>query len=155
MLAGGEIRQAFTLREHLRGGGSPRPGGGRTRGDLAHRSHRSGRAHLQGPSAGRGDDMTAPGAPTKPRREPRADRSRTARPREEVRSATRDMGDVITGDPDMGRLYALFVLAWALIRSLAAGLLGTRRGLADFRRSYAAGAGLPQLSCSPPDWIRL
>ena len=55
------------------------------------------------------------------------------------------MGDVITGDPDMGRLYALFVLAWALIRSLAAGLLGTRRGLADFRRSYAADR-LPPLS---------
>jgi hypothetical protein len=37
----------------------------------------------------------------------------------------------------MGRLYALFVLGWALIRSLVAGLFGTRRGLADFRRSYA------------------
>jgi hypothetical protein len=37
----------------------------------------------------------------------------------------------------MGRLYALFILAWALIRSLAAPLLGTRRGLRDFRRSYA------------------
>jgi hypothetical protein len=38
----------------------------------------------------------------------------------------------------MGRLHALFILAWALIRSLAAPLLGTRRGLRDFRRSYAA-----------------
>jgi hypothetical protein len=37
----------------------------------------------------------------------------------------------------MGRLSALLVLAWALIRSLVAGLIGTRRGLADFRRSYA------------------
>ncbi len=38
----------------------------------------------------------------------------------------------------MGRLHALFILAWALIRSLLAPLLGTRRGPADFRRSYAA-----------------
>ena len=38
----------------------------------------------------------------------------------------------------MGRFHALFILAWALIRSLLAPLLGTRRGLADFRRSYAA-----------------
>jgi hypothetical protein len=38
----------------------------------------------------------------------------------------------------MGRLHALFVLAWGLLRSLMAPLLGTRRGLAEFRRSYAA-----------------
>jgi hypothetical protein len=38
----------------------------------------------------------------------------------------------------MGRLHALLILAWALIRSLLAPLVGARRGLADFRRSYAA-----------------
>jgi len=38
----------------------------------------------------------------------------------------------------MGRLHAFVILAWALLRSLMATLLGTRRGLADFRRSYAA-----------------
>ena len=38
----------------------------------------------------------------------------------------------------MGRVHALFLLAWALVRSLVAPLLGTRRGLDDFRRSYAA-----------------
>jgi hypothetical protein len=38
----------------------------------------------------------------------------------------------------MGRLHALLVLAWGLIRSLVAPLLGLRRGLDDFRRSYAA-----------------
>jgi hypothetical protein len=38
----------------------------------------------------------------------------------------------------MGRLHALFVLAWGLIRSLMAPLLGRRRGLSDFVRSYAA-----------------
>jgi hypothetical protein len=38
----------------------------------------------------------------------------------------------------MGRVHALLLLAWALVRSLLAPLLGTRRGLADFRRSYAA-----------------
>ncbi len=37
----------------------------------------------------------------------------------------------------MGRLFALVLLAWSLVRSLLAPLLGTRRGLADFRRSYA------------------
>jgi len=37
----------------------------------------------------------------------------------------------------MGRLHALFILAWALVRSIFASLLGARRGLADFRRSYA------------------
>lgn len=45
----------------------------------------------------------------------------------------------------MGRIAALFVLAWALVRSLLAGLLGARRGLADFRRSYAPDR-LPPLS---------
>jgi hypothetical protein len=38
----------------------------------------------------------------------------------------------------MSRLYALLLLAWALVRSLLAPLFGARRGLADFRRSYAA-----------------
>jgi hypothetical protein len=38
----------------------------------------------------------------------------------------------------MGRLHALLILAWALVRSLLAPLFGARRGLADFRRSYAA-----------------
>jgi hypothetical protein len=37
----------------------------------------------------------------------------------------------------MGRLYAVVILAWALVRSLLAGLFGGRRGLADFRQSYA------------------
>jgi len=38
----------------------------------------------------------------------------------------------------MGRIHALLLLAWALVRSLLAPLFGARRGLADFRRSYAA-----------------
>src|SRR5258708_33086583 len=38
----------------------------------------------------------------------------------------------------MGRLHALLILAWALARSLFATLLGARRGIADFQRSYAA-----------------
>ncbi len=38
----------------------------------------------------------------------------------------------------MGRIHALLILAWALVRSLLAPLVGARRGLADFRRSYAA-----------------
>jgi succinate dehydrogenase/fumarate reductase-like Fe-S protein len=38
----------------------------------------------------------------------------------------------------MERLHALLILAWALIRSLLAPYLGARRGLSDFRRSYAA-----------------
>jgi hypothetical protein len=37
----------------------------------------------------------------------------------------------------MGRLHALVILAWAFFRSVFTGLLGTRRGLADFRWSYA------------------
>src|SRR5580692_3527941 len=37
----------------------------------------------------------------------------------------------------MGPLHALFILAWALVRSLIAAVLGQRRGLAAFRRSYA------------------
>src|SRR5579863_4504924 len=37
-----------------------------------------------------------------------------------------------------GRIQALLILAWALVRSLLAPILGTRRGLDDFRRSYAA-----------------
>lgn len=38
----------------------------------------------------------------------------------------------------MGRVQALLILAWALVRSLVAPLLGRRRGLLDFRHSYAA-----------------
>lgn len=38
----------------------------------------------------------------------------------------------------MGRLHALVLLAWALVQSLLAPLFGTRRGLAEFRQSYAA-----------------
>jgi hypothetical protein len=45
----------------------------------------------------------------------------------------------------MGRLHALVLLAWALVRSLLAPLLGTRRGLAEFRSSYAPDR-LPPLS---------
>jgi hypothetical protein len=45
----------------------------------------------------------------------------------------------------MERLYALVLLAWALIRSLLAGLFGTRRGLNEFRASYAADR-LPPMS---------
>ena len=35
-------------------------------------------------------------------------------------------------------MHALLILAWAFIRSLLAPLVGARRGLADFRASYAA-----------------
>ena len=38
----------------------------------------------------------------------------------------------------MGRLHALLILAWALVRSLLSPLFGARRGLSDFRRSYAS-----------------
>jgi succinate dehydrogenase/fumarate reductase-like Fe-S protein len=38
----------------------------------------------------------------------------------------------------MQRLYAVLILAWGLLRSLLAPLLGRRRGLAEFRESYAA-----------------
>jgi hypothetical protein len=38
----------------------------------------------------------------------------------------------------MGRLHALLILAWALVRSLVAPFFGARRGLSDFRKSYAA-----------------
>jgi hypothetical protein len=38
----------------------------------------------------------------------------------------------------MGRLHALVILAWSLVRSLLAPLVGARRGLPEFRRSYAA-----------------
>jgi hypothetical protein len=38
----------------------------------------------------------------------------------------------------MGRVHALLLLAWALVRSLLAPFLGMRRGLRDFRQSYAA-----------------
>jgi hypothetical protein len=45
----------------------------------------------------------------------------------------------------MDRLHALLILAWALVRSLLARLLGVRRGLSEFRRSYAADR-LPPIS---------
>jgi hypothetical protein len=45
---------------------------------------------------------------------------------------------VVTRDLAMGRLHALLILAWAFVRSLLAPLFGARRGLRDFRRSYAA-----------------
>jgi hypothetical protein len=45
----------------------------------------------------------------------------------------------------VGRLHAVVLLAWALLRSLLAPVLGTRRGLAEFRKSYAADR-LPPLS---------
>jgi hypothetical protein len=51
----------------------------------------------------------------------------------------------------MGRLHALFVLAWGLLRSLLAPLFGARRGLAEFQRSYAADR-VPPLS---PDERRM
>ena len=38
----------------------------------------------------------------------------------------------------MGRLHALVILAWAFIRTLVAPLVGSRRGLKEFRSSYAA-----------------
>src|SRR5262252_6277173 len=37
----------------------------------------------------------------------------------------------------MERLYAALLLFWALVRSLLAPLFGGRRGLADFKVSYA------------------
>jgi hypothetical protein len=37
----------------------------------------------------------------------------------------------------MGRLHALVILAWAFLRTVVTNLFGGRRGLADFRRSYA------------------
>ncbi len=45
----------------------------------------------------------------------------------------------------MDRIHALLLLAWALVRSLLAPLLGTRRGIEAFRKSYAPD-GLPPLS---------
>ena len=38
----------------------------------------------------------------------------------------------------MERLHAIVILAWALLRSLLAPVFGTRRGLSDFRASYAS-----------------
>ena len=37
----------------------------------------------------------------------------------------------------MEQLHALFILAWALVRSLLAPLFGARRGIEAFRKSYA------------------
>jgi succinate dehydrogenase/fumarate reductase-like Fe-S protein len=52
----------------------------------------------------------------------------------------------------MGRLHALLVLTWGLVRSLMAPLLGLRRGLEAFRRSYAADRLAPM---SPEERRRL
>jgi len=38
----------------------------------------------------------------------------------------------------MGRVHALLLLVWALLRSVLAGLFGQRRGIEAFRTSYAA-----------------
>jgi len=38
----------------------------------------------------------------------------------------------------MERLYAVFLLAWSLVRSLVDGLLGQRRGVERFQENYAA-----------------
>jgi hypothetical protein len=43
----------------------------------------------------------------------------------------------------MGPLHALFTLAWALVRSLVEALFGLRRGLPEFRASYAADRLVP------------
>jgi hypothetical protein len=48
---------------------------------------------------------------------------------------------------DVRRLHALFILAWALVRSLVAPLFGMRRGLREFVASYAA-ERLPPVSPS-------
>jgi hypothetical protein len=37
----------------------------------------------------------------------------------------------------MGRLHAVFILAWAMLRTVVTNLLRGGRGLADFRKSYA------------------
>jgi hypothetical protein len=37
----------------------------------------------------------------------------------------------------MGRLHALLILAWAFFRTVLVNVFGGRRGLADFRLSYA------------------
>jgi hypothetical protein len=47
----------------------------------------------------------------------------------------------------MGPIHALFILAWALVRSVVASLFGLRRGLEDFRASYA-GDGLVPLDAA-------
>jgi succinate dehydrogenase/fumarate reductase-like Fe-S protein len=52
----------------------------------------------------------------------------------------------------MDRVQALFILAWALVRSLLAPLLGKRRGLADFERSYGPDR-LPALSLEERDLV--
>jgi succinate dehydrogenase/fumarate reductase-like Fe-S protein len=46
---------------------------------------------------------------------------------------------MLTIDPGpMERLHALVILAWALLRSIVTRLVGGRRNIDDFRRSYAA-----------------
>jgi hypothetical protein len=37
----------------------------------------------------------------------------------------------------MGRLHALFILAWAFLRTVLVNVFGGRRGLSDLQRSYA------------------
>lgn len=43
----------------------------------------------------------------------------------------------------MQRLHAVWLLGWSLIRTLLAPLFGTRRGIDDFRKSYASDRLLP------------
>jgi hypothetical protein len=43
----------------------------------------------------------------------------------------------MSGDAVMEQLYALVLLAWALVRTLVASVFGSRRGLAAFEKSYA------------------
>ena len=45
----------------------------------------------------------------------------------------------------MERLHAALILAWALIKTLLAPLLGARRGLPAFQESYAKKEGLVEL----------
>src|SRR5271156_483851 len=52
----------------------------------------------------------------------------------------------------MERAYALLLLAWALVRTVITSLLGGRRGLSDFRRSYAAD---PLAAVSPEERVLL
>ena len=46
----------------------------------------------------------------------------------------------------MGRLHAIVILFWALVRSLFAPLFGRRRGLRDFLASYVASDRLPPVT---------
>jgi hypothetical protein len=46
----------------------------------------------------------------------------------------------------MGRLHAILILAWALVRSLLAPLFGKRRGVREFLASYVASDRLPPVT---------